>query len=359
MIEESESVRVAVVYHEDGCAGLSQVRDAADLFDTDDEPMLGWCVTPIQAQPFSPPNLAKLSRGLRYGTQLAVIGGKAPRLRIDGIARRKRFANGGNVTRIAAPRPGVLVFEYQYQELFRFEAGRRAPDAIDMFSTKNPVRAAVGKITRDGSDRQDSWSFTEHAIDSILRGMRQTGAGGILALSPSEPDPATLAAVRYRWLDTGALARAIVGERKKRLGAIFAGHVGSKRRATKKRLRELRQRQQDAREARDALDAVIDDIAQLSAIDGAVLAGPGLDVYGGGYMVPGQKPAPPARRANDVAGRKLVAIDPHGARHGAAINFAYLNPGGVAFVVSEDGPAKAALRINNKVVVWPVRISET
>jgi len=63
--------------------------------------------------------------------------------------------------------------------------------------------------------------------------------------------------------------------------------------------------------------------------------------------------------ATDLEGRKLVSLDPHGARHRAAINFAYLNPGGVAFVVSEDGPAKVALRIRNRVIVWPVRISET
>lgn len=31
---------------------------------------------------------------------------------------------------------------------------------------------------------------------------------------------------------------------------------------------------------------MIEDIGRLSAIDGAVLAGPHLDVYGAGYLIP-------------------------------------------------------------------------
>jgi hypothetical protein len=52
-------------------------------------------------------------------------------------------------------------------------------------------------------------------------------------------------------------------------------------------------------------------------------------------------------------------MHPHGARHRAAINFAYKNPGGVAFVISEDGPVKCALRVGDEVIVWPVGILET
>lgn len=48
-----------------------------------------------------------------------------------------------------------------------------------------------------------------------------------------------------------------------------------------------------------------------------------------------------------------------GARHAAAFLFAYVNPGALALVVSEDGPVHCALKIDHRVVVWPVYVPET
>jgi hypothetical protein len=111
--------------------------------------------------------------------------------------------------------------------------------------------------------------------------------------------------------------------------------------------------------AEEALEAGIDDLAQLSAIDGAVLAGPGLSVYGGGYLMPSDPNVRALRAANADATKTEPFARRHGGRHQAGFSFAYDNPGGVAFVVSEDGPVRCAMRIADQVVVWLVRLLET
>lgn len=120
----------------------------------------------------------------------------------------------------------------------------------------------------------------------------------------------------------------------------------------------------DAEDAKQNLTHMIEEIARLSVIDGAVLAGPELQVYGAGYLIPTEGAnkarilqALTAAFENRTHSKPYTRI--HGARHSAAIAFAYREPGGVAFVVSEDGPISCMLRVNNDVIVWPVRVPET
>lgn len=49
----------------------------------------------------------------------------------------------------------------------------------------------------------------------------------------------------------------------------------------------------------------------------------------------------------------------NGAKHHSAFSFANDNPGGVAFVVSENGPVSCALKVGNDVAVGPVLVLET
>jgi DNA integrity scanning protein DisA with diadenylate cyclase activity len=109
------------------------------------------------------------------------------------------------------------------------------------------------------------------------------------------------------------------------------------------------------------LDAAIDDVARISAIDGAVLAGQGLAIYGAGYLINSKQSTTfEVRVAEDVCASASRPMPPlTGARHRAAFNFAFDNPGGIAFVVSEDGPVRCAMRADAHVLVWPVRIPET
>jgi hypothetical protein len=358
-VEESEPIQVAIVHDEKGAAGLSAVVDTSPETSGDEARDPAWDVVEIEPRPFDPRTLAKLSRGLRYGTHLAVVGGRAPDLRIDGIARRQRRSNGGAVTRIAAPRAGVLVFEEEDRELLRFDAGERAAPPIDVLGEDGPVREVIAKIAGEAKGTENGYSSMEWALMSLIRQMRATGSGAILAIMPSAPPESVMSAVRYRRRHPQILGDKIRDDRKKQLawiGALLAAGDGE---PTVNDLTNRDAKRAERDRAREDLDAAIDDVAQLSAIDGAVLAGPGMSIYGGGYIVPLVSELA-SIGAEDAQMTKTAPWPPiHGARHQAAMSFAHSNLSGVSFVVSEDGPVSCATRIGNDVIVWSVGVSET
>jgi hypothetical protein len=221
MVEEGEPVRVAVVHDAQGSAGLANVLDSNFHGEWGDDPPPAWDITQIDRRPFDAPTLAKLSRGLKYGSQLAVVGGMVPDLWIDGIARRHPRTDGGDVARIAAPRPGVLVFEVENGEWLRFEAGQRVQSSINVFADDCPIRAAVGRIT-GAPGKWEGLSSMEWALHRLLHKMRATGHGAILAMLPKPPDAAVLANVGYRRVDPDAFASRIRADWDKRWKVISA-----------------------------------------------------------------------------------------------------------------------------------------
>ncbi|WP_437721792.1 putative sensor domain DACNV-containing protein [Sorangium sp. So ce861] len=358
MLEEGESIQVAIVYDEGGSSTLVDITDSEAAQWGEEGPPSAWRITEIERRPFDSRTLAKLSRGLRYGTHLVVVGGRAPELWIDGIARRDPHTDGGAVIRIAAPRPGVLVFEKQDRELLRYDAGVRVSPAIDVLTRDCVVGAAINAIIgRFGAAM--NYSPSEWITMQILRQMRTTRAGAILALLPQAPTDEMLAEVRYRRTDAHTLANRMQLDWQKRMAWISALVSTSNKSLDANKVDELSIKRTERDVAREELDAAIEDIAQLSAIDGAILAGPRLAIYGAGYIIPGIGEVKPFK-ALDAHAINAEAMPSHyGARHKAAFSFAHAHRGGVAFVVSEDGPVSCALRVNDRVIVWPVRISET
>lgn len=372
--EEGEPVRVAVVYHQQGAEGLVSVNNAARL---------KWDVTAFEPSTFTPTKLAKFSRGLEYGAQLVVVGGRdgeGDGLRIEGVARR--LSDAGHVIRLAAPRPGVLAFERGSREILRFKDGEHVDSALDVFDNEGPIRTALNKITKDTSRNIDipvmmgesehrvCLSPTHQALRRLIQRMRATRAGGILAIMPEKPKETILQKeVGYRLMDSNSLSERIEYDSQKQDAlckyedalrwdkASMSTYNGNEHHL--------------AADASARLEAAIDDVAQLSAIDGAVLAGPsavgrGLAIYGAGYKIaipeiPENEKPIVVLLARDVAMERTEPYDiqQHGTRHRAAVSFAFHNPDGVAFVVSEDGPVKCALLVQDHVVLWPVRVSET
>lgn len=369
ILEESEPTRVALVYHPEGAAGLRNVVDSSPV--EHEDPELAWDVTAMQDIDFEPRALAKLARGLEYGRQVVVIGGNGTKLRIGGTARRIPRTDGGDVFRIAAPRPGTLVFEHHYRATLRYEAGQQVSPGVDVLGRNGPVRTALGRITKDdgtsfsGSEAGYSgigiYSFTESALRRLLRQMRATEAGAILAILPRRPAASLLRHVPYVRTEPLLLASRISAQKK----ALFARvnvqfkQVDRKTHSTAD-VREAESVRLKKKAADDALEAAIDDIARLSAIDGAVLAGPKLSIFGAGYLIKSKPLKAEAIRARDAAMEKTEGYAlGHGARHRAAFSFAESHPGAVVFVLSEDGPVSCATLVKDRVVVWPVYIAET
>lgn len=361
--EEGEQASMAVVYHQDGADGLASVVDAGGDYE---EPDLAWQVTQLSRQPFTSETLARLSRGLEYGKQLVVVGGGQPdELTISGIARRRDRTDGGDVVRFAAPRPGTLVLERQFRELFRFECGQSTAPSLDVLGGDGPVRNALGEITKDRGSGSAGYSHTEHAVLRLLREMRSTEAGAILAFSPTVPASTILDGIRYRLTDGNALSRAIADQKRKSFSWLLKDIGLSAGQSLSQEALHARDRKRvEAEDAEQHLAHAIEDLARLSAVDGAILAGPGLEIYGAGHLIPsGRATQGPIRRALKVHVDGHADLDTydraHGARHNAAVAFVDNAPGGVAFVVSEDGPISCVTRIGEDVIIWSVQISET
>lgn len=101
-------------------------------------------------------------------------------------------------------------------------------------------------------------------------------------------------------------------------------------------------------------------IANLTAIDGAVVLDKRLGLIGFGAEVSAELPAPSrVWRALDTEGRQLEVddIEKMGTRHRAAYRFVQDHPRGLAIVVSKDGGVSFVVNRDQQVVVWEQSVS--
>jgi hypothetical protein len=110
------------------------------------------------------------------------------------------------------------------------------------------------------------------------------------------------------------------------------------------------------------LEDGIEMVAGMTAIDGALVLGTDLSVFGFGGLVRNIENPPRAFRARDAMGGEIEEYDlsQRGTRHRSAICFCGDCPGALAIVVSQDGTLSAMIaRANvpnqakrNAVVIW-------
>ena len=101
-------------------------------------------------------------------------------------------------------------------------------------------------------------------------------------------------------------------------------------------------------------------VANLTAIDGAVVLDKRLGILGFGAEVSAELPAPPlVSRALDVEGheREPYAVENVGTRHRAAYRFVQAHAGGIALVVSHDGGVSFVANRDGDVVFWEQSVS--
>jgi hypothetical protein len=101
-------------------------------------------------------------------------------------------------------------------------------------------------------------------------------------------------------------------------------------------------------------------IANLSAIDGAVVLDKRFALLGFGAEVSAELPTPDhILRAMDTEGEIRVPedIENVGTRHRAAYRFVNDHPEGLAIVVSQDGGVSFVAKRNGEVVVWEQSVS--
>ena len=101
-------------------------------------------------------------------------------------------------------------------------------------------------------------------------------------------------------------------------------------------------------------------IANLAAIDGAVVLDKQFGLLGFGAEVSAELPAPDrVLRALDSEGRSRLPddIENVGTRHRAAYRFVHDHPGGLAVVVSQDGGVTFVANRDGEVVFWEQSVS--
>jgi hypothetical protein len=101
-------------------------------------------------------------------------------------------------------------------------------------------------------------------------------------------------------------------------------------------------------------------VANLSAVDGAVVLDKRLGLVGFGAEVSAELPTPePVWRALDTEGRKreLYDVENVGTRHRAAFRFVNDHPEGMAIVVSHDGGVSFVANRDGEVFVWEQSVS--
>jgi hypothetical protein len=101
-------------------------------------------------------------------------------------------------------------------------------------------------------------------------------------------------------------------------------------------------------------------IANLAAIDGAVVLDKRFDLLGFGAEVSGDLPTPAhVWRAIDTEGGERLPdeVESVGTRHRAAFRFVNAHPGSLAVVVSHDGAVSFVAKRDEEVVVWEQSMS--
>jgi hypothetical protein len=101
-------------------------------------------------------------------------------------------------------------------------------------------------------------------------------------------------------------------------------------------------------------------LANLTAIDGALVLDKRFGVLGFGVEVSAELPAPRrVWRALDAEGtqRQVEDVENVGTRHRAAYRFVSEHPGGLAVVVSQDGGVTFVAKLDAEVVFWAQSVS--
>jgi len=95
-------------------------------------------------------------------------------------------------------------------------------------------------------------------------------------------------------------------------------------------------------------------VAQLAAIDGALILNSNFDVLAFGAKLQAdrwRRATPIGPDGFGVSNGELFDVKPYGTRHSSALNFAGACPGSIVFVISEDGPIRAFVHESESAVL--------
>lgn len=347
--EEKEPTRVAAVWDPDGARGLTSIVESPNsvlsyIEGRHDVP--SWDVLRLRAIPFDVASVAKISPLAEFGTSVLVVGlNDSGRYVVDGIAQLRPNATGGGSFVLRTEAPGVITMEVFGQEWFRFERGEFVSPPPSIFTDTDSALLRTAKKL-EASLWVPSFALGESPSDllrALTESMHSTKHGGLLLFLPTEPTAADLNRVKLRVLDEDILQQAYISVNELAVQAMANKDdslVG-----------------EELHKAREAFRQWARTIGRLTALDNAVLIGPGFRVFGAQYEVPSDG-APIIYEASNIQGDAGgIYTKRHGSRHRAAACFVNEGEGRIAILSSADGPLRCFMKVNDKVVMWPIRLS--
>ena len=386
--EEKEPTRVALAWHLSGAGGLRNVfeGDGRSL-----PTVLAWDVLRFKERPFNVANVAKTAPIAESGRSVLVIGGSPNALVIDGVARRRPQSYGQYLVLISDS-PGVITIANRGRELFRYERGESVQLTPYIFGYQGPVHSVVKALAAPlGLELAFSlWNKPTDIMEDLAAAMHRTKHGGLLLFMPQAPAPDEDSRLKLKVLDTEILQRPLqkVEERATSLfnlfldrekakdalaqndetmlgaavaAAMFACMINpaqedaSVRAAPTEEDESVRLRR-ELQAAKMELTQWVNTVGRLTAVDNAVLIGPGFRVLGAQYEVTSEN-SPQVFEARDWKGVDVRPYEKlHGSRHRAAASFVSKGDGRFSILSSADGPLRCFLSVNGRVVMWHVRL---
>jgi sensor domain DACNV-containing protein len=372
--EEGQPTLARIVYHEQGAQGLKTVQEH-DSHDSSHGPILAWDVIPIEPIQFSVKALVKIAPAANLERTAVVVGSHNGQLYIQGLARRIKRTDGGDVPVFSAPEPGFIIWIQAGKEIFRYERGysvsskQKIPlwDALDKEGIiKSTLEETCKSLMRDlpsTAFSRPAWDISSTVFD-LINTMVMTRHGGIIAIlatQNSEKGSAYPLSRAHRTL-LNAKLREYASARHEAFELAWKQPIEGYE--DPYRTQEELMARSAEEDAKNALDSTIENIGRLTAVDNALLIGPDLEILGAGFPIPTPREgAPEVYEAQSLQGTPgaLYNISQHGSRHRAAAWFAHQNQGGLVFIVSHDGPLRCMLRPSAQqemVLLWNLRLDE-
>ncbi|MCY1023974.1 hypothetical protein [Pyxidicoccus sp. MSG2] len=349
--EEKQATRVALVWHPDGARGLA----AAEQPSTSPPREHLWDVLQLARRDFNIPALIKAAPLAEYGHSLLVVGGPADKLRIDGIAKRRPFTSSRTLPLLlGTDSPGSVTIAHAGNELFRYERGRRLPPGLSLLSGPASTALKTFVVPLHLNHLRFFRSPVGDTFQQLAVAMNRTGHGGLLLFLPTRLSTADSHALKLPVRNRTVL-RDLLKEALRLDSALRKLEVASPLTVTAERSALFF----DLETTLAELARWHHFIGRLTAIDNAVLLGPGFTILGAQYEVPSKSKYGDVYEVLDPEDRtKDIPYDMrrHGSRHRAAATFVAGGKGRIALLSSADGPLRCFVNEGGRILMWTVRL---
>jgi hypothetical protein len=94
-------------------------------------------------------------------------------------------------------------------------------------------------------------------------------------------------------------------------------------------------------------------LASVTGVDGAVVLTDRFRLFGFGAEITSESGPSEVMRVGSAPGSELASVENFGTRHRSAFRFCYCVPNSLAFIVSQDGQIRVAMRRGDEVLFWP------